>query len=266
MSFDPAGRTAIVTGAARGIGLALGRALHDAGASVVLTDIDAAALEAAAGEHRLQWRPLDVTSEAAVAAVIDDVEESIGPVSLYCSNAGVLRGDGPDWSASAQDTRAWQQSFEVNVLAHVHAARALVPRMVARGDGAFLITASAAGLLSQTGDAAYSSTKHAALGFAEALAIAHGDEGLHVSALCPQGVDTAMLDGARQSSATLDGTLSTDDVAHAAVAGLREGRFMIQPHPQVATYFKAKADNYDRWLGGMRKLRRRQLATTGQAL
>lgn len=267
LSFEPEGKTVLVTGAGSGIGAALAQACHGAGArAVIVADLNmeaAGAVAAALGARAVQ---VDVGDEAAVREMVLAVESEFGPIDLYCSNAGVLYTDAPDWTVFSQSAKQWETSWRVNVMAHVHACRAVLPAMLERGEGAMLITASAAGLLSQIGDAAYSTTKHAAVGFAESLAIAHGDDGVYVGVLCPQGVDTAMIRGVEDSSATLDGLLGADDVAARTLEGMREGRFMIRPHPQVADYVSAKASDHDRWVGGMRKLRRKQRERTGRPL
>ena len=164
--------------------------------------------------------------------------------------------DGGDYWASSSANEVWQRNWEIHVMAHIYAARACLPSMTERGEGYFLHTVSAAGLLSQPYTAAYATTKHAAIGFAESLAITHGDDGIRVSCLCPQGVDTAMLGGTDGGAAGLDGILSPAQVAEAVVQGLKEESFLILPHEQVAQYHQNKAHNYDRWIGGMRKLRR----------
>lgn len=262
-------KIAVVTGGGHGIGRALCRRLAREGVRVVVADLDETAAKEVADEIDGVARAVDVSDEAAMSGMIDDIESNVGPIDLFASNAGVVFGDGLSGSASAGGSLAdvedrWEASWRINVMAHVYAARALVPRMVARGGGYLVNTVSAAGFLSSIGDAAYSTTKHAALGFAEAVAIRHGDEGIKVSVVCPQAVATRMLDlatgpGAEQNvfgGADADGIASADDVADCVVEGIREGRFMIAPHPEAIGYFQNKANNYDRWIGGMRKLRR----------
>ena len=183
--------------------------------------------------------------------VIEDTENNIGPIDLFCSNAGVGMG----MSEQSPDSE-WLTSWNVNVMPHVYAARHLVPRMVARGGGYFLTTASAAGLLSQVGSAPYSVTKHAAIGFAEWLSITYGNHGIKVSALCPQAVRTAMTAvGAGDGGvAGLDGMLEPEQLANTVIETLEKEEFLVLPHPEVLTYMRRKTDDYDRWLGGMRRL------------
>ena len=181
---------------------------------------------------------------------------TLGPIDLFCSNAGILPIDADPDNAASTPELEWNRAWAVNVMAHVHAARALLPRMIARKSGYFLQTVSAAGLLSQIGSAAYSTTKHAAIGFAESLAITHKDHGIKVSVLCPQAVQTPMIAGQKMMGADIDGVITAEAVADAVIEGLREETFLILPHPNVATYVAKKAENYDRWLGGMAKLRR----------
>jgi short-subunit dehydrogenase len=175
---------------------------------------------------------------------------------LFCGNAGISIPDADGLAAGASNAD-WTRIWEINVMSHVYAARALVPAMVARGSGYLLITASAAGLLSQIGSAPYSVTKHAAIGFAESLAITHGEQGIQVSVLCPQGVVTAMTRGQGDTPQAGDGMLQPEDVAHSVIEGLADGRFLILPHPQVLTYMQRKTGDYDRWLRGMQKFRRK---------
>lgn len=252
-----AGTVVVVTGAASGIGRALCLRFAAAGARcVVAADVDGAGAVATAklsdGEG---WR-CDVTREAEIVAMIADVEARIGPIALFCSNAGIAAFDEPADNCAGAPDESWVRSWAVNVMAHVHAARHLLPRMIARGSGSFLNTVSAAGLLSQVGSAAYATTKHAAVGFAENLAISHRDDGIRVSILCPQGVDTPMLRALSQGPQHLDGVLTAEAVAESALSGVEAERFLILPHPQVATYMRRKVDDYERWIGGMAKLRR----------
>lgn len=248
----------LVTGGGGGIGAALARGLAARGAAhVVVADIDEAAARAVAAEISGTGVACNVADKDALERLVADTSERCGPIDLVCSNAGILRSDAPGGHAASCPDEDWMDCWAVNVMAHVRIARAVLPDMLERGKGAFLITVSAAGLLNIINNATYAATKHAALGFAESLAITHGDDGIAVSALCPQAVDTAMARGPGQpSGAGLDGIMSAEDVAAIALDGVEEGRFLILPHPEVSTYFSNKAQNYERWIGGMRKLRR----------
>ncbi|GJE51149.1 Ribitol 2-dehydrogenase [Methylobacterium tardum] len=252
--MELAGRVVAVTGAARGIGRALAVAAKARGATIVALDRDGEGAEAVAAELGGRAFALDVGDAEAVSAVLARIEAEIGPIALYCSNAGILERDPDPALATSADPESWARAFAVNVMGHVHAARVLVPLWRVRGGGAFLGTVSAAGLLSQIGSATYSATKHAALAFLEHLAIAHAEDGIRVAALCPQGVDTAMLGQA--SAASRDGVLAPEVVAEAALDGLALGRFLILPHPQVAEYARRRAEDPERWLAGMARLRR----------
>jgi len=242
-----AGKIVVVTGAAQGIGAALcARFAREGAKAAVGADITPAPGVV----------PCDVSREDDIVRLIDDTEARFGPIGLFCSNAGIAVLD-PDWDNPASAANdGWARSWAVNVMAHVYAARHLVPRMSARGGGYFLNTVSAAGLLSQIGSGPYSATKHAALGFAENLALNVRDRGIKVSVLCPQGVDTPMLRGITRGVPDGDGVLTAEEVAGAVVAGLDVERFLILPHPEVTTYMHRKATDYDRWLAGMARLRR----------
>lgn len=253
-----AGKTVIVTGAASGIGLGLATRFKAEGATVVMSDVNESELARAATALSCPFLACDVADEAAVERLVARAEGEHGPVELYCSNAGYAQFGRYDARfIGAAPNAHWEACWAINVMAHVYAARALVPRMVRRGRGYFLITSSAAGLLSQPGNPAYAVTKHAAIAFAESLAIAHRDQGIGVSVLAPQAVDTPMLREADQSLAAADGVMSTEELAGRVVEGLCRERFLILPHPEVGTYFKRKADDYERWLAGMVKLNRR---------
>ncbi|MGD8764518.1 MAG: SDR family oxidoreductase, partial [Desulfobacteraceae bacterium] len=204
----------------------------------------------------------DVSVEADIVRLVNEAEKQFGPIDVFCSNAGVADQDEPDGTAASCSNENWLKAWQINVMAHVYAARAVLPGMIARKQGYLLNTVSAAGLLNQIGAASYSTTKHAAIGFAEALAITHGDDGIKVSVVCPQAVATQMLpdfdDGGPQG---LDGILAPEDVADSIVAGLAEESFLILPHERVSLYMQRKASDYDRWLNGMRRLRSSFIST-----
>ena len=263
---------AVVTGGGHGIGRALCRRLARDGATVVVADLEPDAAAGVAADIGGTARVVDVGDEAAVQALVESVEHDVGPIDLFVSNAGVGFGDASGSAASKEGGMVpcedrWQACWDVNVMAHVYAARALLPRMIERGGGQLVNVASAAGLLSQVGDAAYSATKHAAVAFAESLAITHGEQGIRVSVVCPQAVATRMIgieddaesfDGGFGGN-DVDGILSPDQVADDIVAGIHAGRFLVLPHPQVRTYFQRKAADHDRWISGMQRFRRKLL-------
>ncbi len=255
-----AGKVVVVTGGGNGIGRALCERFHAEGAEkVVVADLEQDAANAVAEIVSGDAFAVNVRDEKAIAAMVAEVEGRYGRIDLFCSNAGIIALDGEPWWATSAPNETWQAMWEIHVMSHVYAARACLPGMLARGEGYFLNTASAAGLLNQIGDAAYSTTKHAAVGFSESLAITHGDDGIGVSVLCPQAVATRMVDQSTDGdggSAGVDGVLSVEQVAEEVVQGLQEQRFMILPHKEVEGYFQHKAANYGRWIGGMRKLRR----------
>lgn len=246
------GKVVVVTGGANGIGRALSRRFAVEGAKVVVVvDLNLPrALEVANGIGGIAVHA-DVTREADVKRLVEETLDRFKVIDLFCSNAGV----GCDGSVDASDAD-WEQSWRANVMAHVYAARAILPGMLARGEGYLLQTISAAGLLSQLGSAPYTVSKHAALGLAEWLAITYGDRGIKVSALCPMGVRTDMLKKAAfgGGSFLLDSALEPEQVAEHVIHGLAEERFLILPHPEVAEYFQRKASDHDRWLRGMRRL------------
>ncbi|WP_315775368.1 MULTISPECIES: SDR family oxidoreductase [unclassified Bradyrhizobium] len=250
------GKIVVVTGGARGIGKALCEAFAKAGAAkVIVADLDEAGAKAVAdGIGGAAFR-CDVSQEADIRHVIEETERQFGPIALFCSNAGIGGGFDPlSVNAGGTSDEPWARSWAIHVMAHVYAARHLIPRYKARGGGYFLNTISAAGLLSQVGSAPYSTTKHAAVGFAENLAISHKADNIKVSILCPQGVDTDMLRAIPKGPQSGDGDLTPEQVAQDVLKGLAEESFLILPHPQVLGYMRKKTENYDRWLGGMAKI------------
>jgi NAD(P)-dependent dehydrogenase (short-subunit alcohol dehydrogenase family) len=247
-------KVVVVTGGATGIGRALCRRFAKEGArAVVVADIDAAGADSVANEIGGWAIAADVSREADVVRLVAAVTERYGAIDLFCSNAGIIIEGGVE----TPDDQ-WESIWSVNVLAHIYAARAVLPGMLERGGGYFLQTVSAAGLLSQIGSAPYAVTKHAALALAEWISITYGDRGIGVSAICPQGVRTNMLLRPRPGgeSFLVSGSLEPEQVATAAVEGLADERFLILPHPEVAEYFRRKATDYDRWLRGMRRLQK----------
>jgi NAD(P)-dependent dehydrogenase (short-subunit alcohol dehydrogenase family) len=254
--MDVQGRVVIVTGGGGGIGAALCRRFAASGArAVVVADVRREAAEEVAGAVGGTAAVTDVTVEAEVQALVERTRRAHGRVDVYCSNAGIGIGGGEE--APDED---WRRSWDVHLMAHVYAARAVLPEMLERGEGYFLGTVSAAGLLNHILAAPYAVTKAAGLSFLEWLSIAHGDQGVRVSALCPQGVRTAMLGMETRRPFLQQGALEPDEVAAAVEEAMREERFLVLPHPEVADYFQRKASDYDRWLRGMRRLRERVLA------
>jgi NAD(P)-dependent dehydrogenase (short-subunit alcohol dehydrogenase family) len=286
--MEPEGKVIVVTGAAGGIGGALVRALVERGAqTVIATDLDTDGVErlresmreqsggsdAAMREQpdggdvaeRVQPRALDVCDERATRALVDEIEETVGPIDVWFANAGVATGGGMD--ASDED---WDRQWRVNVMAHVYAARALLPGWIERGSGHLVTTASMAGILTTAGDAAYSATKHAALGFAEWLAFTYAAQGVRVSCICPGAVDTAMLRAgaegdATKASAAIGGgeVLSAEQAAERILAGLAEERFLILTHPEMREFVVGKAQDPERWIRGMSRLWARTQALLG---
>jgi NAD(P)-dependent dehydrogenase (short-subunit alcohol dehydrogenase family) len=242
----------VVTGGASGIGKALCQRFAREGArGVVVADSNESGALRVAAEIGGLAVTTDVSVEKELMRLVERATAEFGPIGLFCSNAGIAVSGGVE-----QPDAEWQRIWDVNVMAHVYAARAVLPGMIARGRGYLLQTASAAGLLTQLGSAPYAVTKHAAVALAEWLAITHGASGIKVSCLCPQGVRTEMLREAAGGVADLlrENALEPDAVADAVVAGLDDERFLILPHPEVAEYFRRKAGDYDRWLRGMQRL------------
>jgi NAD(P)-dependent dehydrogenase (short-subunit alcohol dehydrogenase family) len=267
-------KIAIVTGGGGGIGAALATRLAREGAAVVVADIDPEAAETVAGQANIERSGAaasigaDVSDTAEIQRVINLAQTQFGPVDLFFANAGITGATGLDVSESD-----WDHSFDVNVRAHIRAAKLLVPGWVERGEGYFISTASAAGLLTQLGSATYSVTKHAAVGFAEWLSITYGDKGIRVSCLCPMGVNTKLLYSGEQSGdplgelatravTTAGDVLEPETVADAVLAAIDDERFLILPHPEVLDMYRHKASDYDRWLRGMRRYQRSLLGDT----
>jgi len=257
--MDTEGRTAVVTGAAGGIGGAVVRGLVQRGArAVVATDLGRAGVERLSEElgERVTARELDVTDEAATRALVEEVEGELGAIDLFFANAGLATSGGPE----APD-EVWDRQWRVNVMSHVYAARALLPRWVERGEGHLVTTASMAGILSSLGDSVYAATKHAALGFAEWVAFTYAGRGVKVSCVCPGAVDTAMLRAggggdAAKASAIIGGgdVIGPDQAAERILVGVEADRFLILTHPELQEYAVGKAQDPDRWVRGMSRL------------
>jgi NAD(P)-dependent dehydrogenase (short-subunit alcohol dehydrogenase family) len=244
----------VVTGGASGIGKAMVERFHTEGAKkLIVADLDADGAAAVANSVDGWSMAVDVSTEADIIELIKHTESEFGPIDLFCSNAGIGLGKGLD-----EPDEVWQKIWEVNTMSHVYAARHLVPLMKARGGGYLLNTASAAGLLSQIGSVTYAVTKHAAVALAEWIAITHGRDGIKISVLCPQAVRTPMT-AAGPGVAGVDGMIEPEAVADSVVQALREERFLVLPHPEVAEYIKRKTSDYDRWLHGMRRLQEQYL-------
>lgn len=251
--MEVADRVVVVTGGANGIGRALARRFARAGAeTVIVADVDGDRAWTVAREIGGMAIRCDVSVEADVAQLVEKVHIAKGRIDVFCSNAGIAVGGGPE-----AENADWQRIWDVNVMAHVYVARHALPSMVSRKEGYIVGTVSAAGLLNHMFAAPYGVTKAAALSFFEWLSIAHGDEGIRISCLCPQGVKTDMLAAERRKGLDFltDAALEPDQVAEIVLQGIRDEKFLILPHPEVAEYFARKATDYDRWLKGMRRLR-----------
>ena len=248
------GKVVVVTGGASGIGKSLCERFAQEGASaVVVSDINQAGIEQTVADISTSTQALGVKTDVGVEEEVNELVAKtlarFDHIDLFCSNAGIFTAGGENVS-----TEAWQTIWDINVMSHIFAARAVLPGMLARGEGYLLNTSSAAGLLSQVGSAPYSVTKHAAIGFAEWLSISYGNKGIKVSVLCPQAVRTAMTAGSDGGVAGLDGMLEPEKLADTVIETLEKERFLVLPHPEVLTYMRRKTDDYDRWLGGMRRL------------
>lgn len=251
--MDLKDKVIVITGGGSGIGAAMARRFAtESPRALVLADIDFEAAAAVAEEVSGVAVLTDVADPGSNEDLIEGATSRFGPIDLFCANAGIGQvGD------EQSDVSVWDRMWAINVMSHVYAARHLIPAWVARGEGYFLVTASAAGLLTNLKAAQYSVTKHAAVAFAEWLAVTYGDAGVKVSALCPQFVNTPLLEGSEAFQALgANHTLEPDEVADVVVSGLADERFLILPHPEVEKYFQNKANDYERWLGGMRKLQR----------
>ena len=262
MSVKIDGSVAVVTGAGSGIGRSIAAALSSAGASVVVGDVDAGAGAETAAMIGGVAVSADAASVDGIATMLDAARSAYGPVDIFVANAGITGQPG-----LGDDEAAWDQIIDINLRAHIRAAKAVVPEWVGRGGGHFVAVASAAGLLTQLGAAPYSVTKHAAVGFAEWLAIRYGDNGIGVSCVCPMGVDTPLLRGMSDSSdpeirvagaavTSAGAVVSPDAVAALVVEAVLDGRFLVLPHPEVLSMYRQKGADYDRWIAGMRRYQR----------
>ena len=255
--MELANKIVVITGGGNGIGKALAeRFAQERVKHLVVADIDMDAAEEVAHSVSGTALRVDVSSENEIENLLNVTENAVGPIDLFCSNAGIAGAEDPQ-----APNKAWQQIWEVNVMAHVYVVRHLVPRMISRGGGYLLNTCSAAGLLNQVGGAGYGVTKHAAVGFGEWVALTYAHQGIRVSLLCPQAVRTAMTMGeaaedAGVKAAAKDGMMEPSDLAETTVHGLKDEKFLILPHPEVEKYMRRKTDDYDRWIAGMNRFHR----------
>lgn len=259
MRFE--GKKVVITGGASGIGAALATLLCEKGAQVAIADQNEDLVELAASQIGCLGFVCDVSQEEQIQHLVRDVSDALGAIDIFVSNAGLF-GNQPDHAASAPN-EVWAQNWSVHVMAHVYAARALLPEMLERGSGYFINVASAAGLLNQIENAAYSATKHAAVSFAESLAITHGDAGIGVSLVCPQYVATPLIGLDDLDAKAADGLLTARDVSHAIVNGVEAEQFMILPHSEVAEFAQFRMRDHDAWITGMRRLRAKSLNQLG---
>lgn len=252
--MDLKDKVIVITGGASGIGAALcRRCAQDAPKGITVADLNIEDAQKVADEIGGLAVAADVAKEEDVQRIVSETEAKFGPIDIFVSNAGIGYPD--NGMATGASNEQWQHIWDVNLMAHVYAARAVMPGMIERGGGYLVNTASAAGLLSQIGSATYAVTKHAAVAFAESLAITHGDDGIKVSVLCPQAVQTPMLGTSKTNVASVDGVIEPEEAAECVVNAIHEERFLILTHPEVLTYMQRKSGDYDRWLKGMRRFR-----------
>ena len=241
----------VVTGGSGGIGQALAvRFFHEKAKAVIVLDINFDNFDTHC--NKLISKVCDVTNEKELTRIIDEINNEYGLIDIFCSNAGILSLGNEQ--SSIED---WNKNWNLHVMSHVFAAKKLIPEMLKRGSGYFVNTSSAAGLLSHIDSVTYSTTKHAAIGFAEWIAITYGKQGIGISILCPQAVETAMTKGRENEVSALDGMMKPSQVALDVIKAIKEETFLISPHEQVLSYFQNKANNYSRWIGGMQKLRQK---------
>lgn len=246
-------KVVVITGAGSGIGQAIARRIHrESPRGMVIADLDPTGIERLSREITATPIEVDVSSEADNQRLVETASQLFGPIDLFCANAGIA------FMGNEQtDSAEWERMWQVNAMSHVYAAKHLIPGWISRGEGYFLSTASAAGLLTNLKAAQYSVTKHAAVAFSEWLAVTYGEQGVKVSCLCPMGVDTPLLDVDSEFRMLLEpDAIAPEQVADAVVAGLADEKFLILPHPEVARYLQNKANDYDRWIAGMQKLQR----------
>ena len=239
----------VVTGGAGGIGLAIAKEFIKEGPKIVIL-VDISFKNFNFKDEKILCEQCDVTNESSIQNLIDKINLNFGLIDIFCSNAGIL-----SLGSEQSSNEDWSKNWNLHVMSHVFAAKKLLPDMLRRGSGYFVNTASAAGLLSHIDSITYSTTKHAAIGLAEWLAITYGKEGIGVSILCPQAVETAMTKGREKEVSALDGMMKPEDVAIDVINAIKDEVFLISPHDEVVGYFQNKANNYSRWIGGMQKLR-----------
>lgn len=239
----------VVTGGAGGIGLAIAKEFIKEGPKIVIL-LDISFKNFNFKDEKILCEQCDVTNELSIQNLIDKINLDFGLIDIFCSNAGIL-----SLGSEQTSNEDWSKNWNLHVMSHVFAAKKLLPDMLRRGSGYFVNTASAAGLLSHIDSITYSTTKHAAIGLAEWLAITYGKKGIGVSILCPQAVETAMTKGREKEVSALDGMMKPEDVAIDVINAIKDEVFLISPHDEVVGYFQNKANNYSRWIGGMQKLR-----------